>query len=330
MDDRLTNPERGVVGFAHSVGASGDRAPFEDDDVRNVGWCQWVTQGRYSSDSSQRSVVQESNLGAARRMIAAAEIASGDSVLDVGSGEGLLGLLAMDELGNSGSLTFSDVSNELLGVCRVEAEARAPRSLELSYVQTPAESLIAIPAASQDVVLLRSVLLFCTSFDDVFSSLYRVLHPGGRAVLHEWIDSIIPPRDDLFMGFSFLRELAPIIEKIRSEATRCSGGLNDKLFQFTVEDLLASAERAGFAESTIEITGRLGPGSHFVSAEGFRRLQGNPFVPTCGELVGNALEEEEAAVFYQWLGDSISEESGLLRRAGGLLVLNKSADRSRA
>ena len=50
-----------------------------------------------------------------------AELAEGETLLDVGCGEGLIGFGALER--GAGHVTFSDISEDLLEVCRAAAEA---------------------------------------------------------------------------------------------------------------------------------------------------------------------------------------------------------------
>ncbi|MPZ28950.1 MAG: hypothetical protein GEV12_21765 [Micromonosporaceae bacterium] len=51
-------------------------------------------------------------------VVRGASIALGDVVLDVGCGDGLLGIGALPRVGDAGVVIFSDVSTDLLSRCR--------------------------------------------------------------------------------------------------------------------------------------------------------------------------------------------------------------------
>lgn len=72
-----------------------------------------------------------------------AEIQPGETVLDVGTGQGLLGLGALDRTGPNGRVIFSDVSEPALDDCRsaVEGLAALARS---SFVLASATALSGI------------------------------------------------------------------------------------------------------------------------------------------------------------------------------------------
>lgn len=86
-------------------------------------WTAWLAERRHGGDREQlRRVLKV--LGSIRDdVIAHAAVASGDTVLDVGCGDGLIAFAAAEAVGPSGSVTFSDISRELLEHCRQLATA---------------------------------------------------------------------------------------------------------------------------------------------------------------------------------------------------------------
>jgi SAM-dependent methyltransferase len=88
-----------------------------------------------------------------------AAVEDGDVLLDVGAGDGLIGLAALDRVGSGGQVIFSDISADLLAECR--RRVAAGRLLErCRFVQAAAEDLRAIADGSVDVVTTRSVLIY--------------------------------------------------------------------------------------------------------------------------------------------------------------------------
>jgi ubiquinone/menaquinone biosynthesis C-methylase UbiE len=80
-------------------------------------------------------------------------------VLDVGAGDGLIAFGALNRLGPSGRVIFSDISQDLLDHCRAAAAAEGQLD-RCRYVLASAESLTGIADASVDVVTARSVLIY--------------------------------------------------------------------------------------------------------------------------------------------------------------------------
>ena len=81
-------------------------------------WSRWLLEHRFGGDAAQRERVLPKLLEFRDRVLAAAKIRPGDVVLDVGCGDGLLGMGALDAVGESGQVVFSDISSDLLNHCQ--------------------------------------------------------------------------------------------------------------------------------------------------------------------------------------------------------------------
>jgi arsenite methyltransferase len=60
-----------------------------------------------------------------------AEVHPGDAVLDVGTGDGLIGFGALELVGMNGRVIFSDISHDLISDCRSTADALGVFALSL-------------------------------------------------------------------------------------------------------------------------------------------------------------------------------------------------------
>ena len=114
----------------------------------------------------------------------------GDTVLDVGTGDGLIAFGALEWLGPSGHVVFSDISQDLLDHCRAAAAAEGLLD-RCRFVLASADSLDGIADASVDVVTTRSVLIYVQDKAEALRAFYRVLRPGGRISVFEPIDVLM-------------------------------------------------------------------------------------------------------------------------------------------
>jgi ubiquinone/menaquinone biosynthesis C-methylase UbiE len=71
------------------------------------------------------------------RVLDGGAITSGDVVLDLGTGTGLIGLGALERAGPDGHVIFSDVSEELLAETRAAATRMGPRTAAASARRRP-------------------------------------------------------------------------------------------------------------------------------------------------------------------------------------------------
>jgi SAM-dependent methyltransferase len=104
-------------------------------------------------------------------------LASGERVLDLGSGAGTDSLVAAQMVGESGRVTGIDMTPQMLAKAR--AAAAEMRLEHVEFVEGEAEQL-PFPDASFDVVVSNGVIDLIPDKGAVFAQLFRVLAPGGR------------------------------------------------------------------------------------------------------------------------------------------------------
>lgn len=127
-----------------------------------------------------------------RQLLAPAALRPGQRVLDVGCGTGSLAILARRLVGDAGSVTGLDASEEMIARARRKAERAG---LSIGFVQGMAEAL-PFGAAQFDVVVGTLMLhhLAKRARPDFVSEARRVLAPSGRLVLVDFGRSGGKPR----------------------------------------------------------------------------------------------------------------------------------------
>lgn len=120
----------------------------------------------------------------------AADLAQGDTVLDLGSGAGLDALLAARLVGSSGRVVGVDLSEAM--VAKAQANAASVEAASVGFRQGYAE---AIPADADtfDAVIVNGLLNLVPDKAAVVQDIFRVLRPGGRAVVAEIVTDGTPP-----------------------------------------------------------------------------------------------------------------------------------------
>jgi len=101
----------------------------------------------------------------------------GERVLDLGSGAGTDSLVAALMVGELGSVTGIDMTPEM--VAKAQSGAAELGVSNVTFVEGEAEEL-PFGDASFDVLISNGVIDLIPDKDAVFSSIYRVLVPGGR------------------------------------------------------------------------------------------------------------------------------------------------------
>jgi arsenite methyltransferase len=108
---------------------------------------------------------------------ALAELHEGDVVLDLGSGGGIDVLLSAARVGPTGKAYGLDMTDEMLGLARRNAEAAGARNVE--FLKGEIES-IPLPDNSVDVIISNCVINLSADKSKVLKEAFRVLKPGGR------------------------------------------------------------------------------------------------------------------------------------------------------
>src|SRR5438105_2674671 len=168
------------------------------------------------------------------RVLERASLAAGESLLDVGCGEGLIGFGALER--GAGHVVFSDISQDLLDFCRETAGALG-LSDRCSFLKAPAHELVGLAGGSVDVVATRSVLIYVGEKEGAFREFFRVLRPGGTVSLFEPINRFgIDDRRQGFWGYpsNGLHELAERVEAVYAAIQPSS----DPMLDFDERDLV--------------------------------------------------------------------------------------------
>jgi len=124
-------------------------------------WHRWLLDVRHRGDAGYRERLLSESLYQWRdEVLDRAGVAPGGTVLDVGSGDGLIAFGALDRVGADGHVIFSDISQDLLDHCREVAASEGVLD-RCSFVRAGADSLAGVADASVDTVTTRSGADLC-------------------------------------------------------------------------------------------------------------------------------------------------------------------------
>ncbi len=105
-----------------------------------------------------------------------ADLAEGETVLDLGSGAGLDALIASRHVGPSGKVIGIDMNPAMCRKAQVHASAQGTR---MDCHEATMED-IPVPDGSVDVVISNGVINLSFRKRQVIQELFRILKPGGR------------------------------------------------------------------------------------------------------------------------------------------------------
>ena len=97
-------------------------------------WANWLLHERFADDPSHERTLRAEIAQYADRVLDAAQLAPGMTLVDVGTGDGLVAFRAIDRVGPSLRVLLTDVATSLLQHAGSIAIQRGPGSMHLSPV----------------------------------------------------------------------------------------------------------------------------------------------------------------------------------------------------
>ncbi|KMP12527.1 ubiquinone biosynthesis methyltransferase UbiE [Candidatus Nitromaritima sp. SCGC AAA799-A02] len=125
-----------------------------------------------------------------------AGLSEGEVMVDLGSGGGIDCFIAAKHVGKTGRVYGIDMTEEMLGVARKNAE-RVAENLGYNNIEFKQGFLESIPLddTSVDLVTSNCVINLSTDKDEVFKEIHRILKPGGRFLIADVISEKDVPEE---------------------------------------------------------------------------------------------------------------------------------------
>jgi ubiquinone/menaquinone biosynthesis C-methylase UbiE len=254
-------------------------------------WAEWLLDRRSGGDPAWHKAQLDMLAPIRDRVLDNAALQPGNTLLDLGSGDGLIPFAALDRVGPNGTVVFSDISSDLLNhslrlATQIDVIGRC------RFLEMPADDLHLVTNQSVDVVTTRSVLIYVDDKQRAFSEIQRVLKPGGRLSIFEPINSYSwpePPGSFMQMDVTAVQDVAAKARAGYDAAMREAGRT---MLDFDERDLVRFAEQAGFTEVHLEFQVDIQSAQN-VPWETYLHTAFNPCAPTLAELMADVLTPEE-------------------------------------
>ena len=139
-------------------------------------WSAWIGRERSGGDGGREASIRAAARTMADRVLRRLPLAPGDAVIDLGCGDGVVGLAALERPGVH--VTFVDISPTLLEHVRETVRERDALD-RAAFLAVDAVSLEGIPDRSMEAVFARASLTYVPDKVKAFAAAYRVLRPRG-------------------------------------------------------------------------------------------------------------------------------------------------------
>lgn len=175
-----------------------------------------------------------------RDFVANSGIRLGHQVLDLAGGTGDIAALLCQRVGKSGRVVLSDINAAMLEVGRQRMEDRGITG-NISYSLANAEKL-PFGNAEFDAVTIAFGLRNVTDKDAALREMFRVLRPGGKALILEFSQVQPEPLKKMYDGYSF--GILPVLGKLVAGDEDSYRYLAESIRQHPPQEELAEMMRA--------------------------------------------------------------------------------------
>jgi ubiquinone/menaquinone biosynthesis C-methylase UbiE len=228
------------------------------------------------------------------RVLAGAALKDGETLLDVGCGDGLVAFGSL-QAHAAVKLVFSDISASLLEHARqLAADAQLLHRCE--FVEAAAENLSPLRDSSVDAVTTRSVLIYVNRKEAAFREFHRVLKPGGRLSMFEPINIFgYEQPETSYWGV----DVTPVVDaanKLKAQTRSLQPPESDPMLNFDERDLLRIVQDAGFTDVEMDYEARITRWTE-IEWSALINQAPNPKLPTWAEAMDQVLTPAEKEAF---------------------------------
>lgn len=287
-------------------------------------WAEWLLKTRYGDSTEMKRRTLEGLAPIRDKVIENAQLKPGDTLLDVGTGDGFIGFGAMEKVGADGKVIFSDISAPLLEVCR-EYAREANLEDRCEFLNAGATDLSGIASNSIDALTTRSVLIYVADKPRALSEFHRVLKPAGWLSIFEPVSKLTRTyldKKQAYFGYD-IAPLVPLFERMK-ERFSAERAAQDTMGDFDDRDMIRMITEAGFPDLQMQLDVRLGNhGYGNRNWDFFYNMSPNPLAPSLRVQAEQTLTAEEQQQLIDHMRPLVESDLGRICQVGLFLTARK-------
>lgn len=276
-------------------------------DIQGDVWSDWLLCHRHAGDPAYQRIVRAKTERYADRVLDAAQLTSGMTLVDIGSGDGLIAFRAIERIGPSLRVIITDISTPMLQHAERLSIEKGVRE-QCTFLHCGAEELREIDDVSVDVVTSRAALAYVSNKEAAVREFHRILKHGGRISFAE------PILQDEAIAVCTLKahidsqsvedrnRFIVLMHRLKSAQfpdTR-DGILNSPITNYTERDLINIVQHVCFSNIHLEYHIDITP-TTITSWEIFLGCSPHPWAPAPRVVLEEQFTAEERAFFEQTL-----------------------------
>lgn len=296
-----------------------------EDDI----WSQWLLHYRHADDPHWKPAVQQSIERYADRVLDNARLTPGMQLLDVGTGDGLVGLRAIARIGFTLQVQMTDISERMLRHAEHRAVELGVRR-QCIFLHCGADRLEGVGDETIDVVTTRAVLAYIADKKGALREFLRVLKPGGRISLCEPVF-----QDDAFSTQALkalldtrpadaLHPFMPLLHRWKAAQYPDTAEKirESPIANYSERDLIRVAQAAGFEELHLELHIDIIP-SPIPSWQAFLESSPHPLAPPLSTILAEQFSAEERQLFESVMRPLVEDPRSLTTDRAAYLTARK-------
>jgi arsenite methyltransferase len=292
------------------------KSPEPTSDV----WSDWLLHRRHADNADFARYVRATVQGYADRVLDGARLSPDTTLVDVGSGEGLVAFRAIERVGKSLRVILTDISVPMLRYAEEFATALDVRA-QCTFLECTAERIHGIDSSSVDSVAGRAVLAYVGDKKAAFAEFHRILKPGGCISMAEPV-----LQDEAFFAMALRKRIEnakslatdrflPLLHRWKAaqfpdtEEARARSSIAN----YSERDLVSMARSAGFMDIHLQLHIDVVP-SPITDWGVFVGTSPHPLAPSLKQILAEQFSSEERRFFEAMVrptvesGDNITTE----------------------